>query len=149
MELRYQLSLGANKKLEENDNSQPRTRKYQRSLKMSLPTSRQAHSQPQDQIRYQSRGRWRRKQVAGTHMRVFLVWLLILPMRAYRLLLSPWIGHSCRFQPSCSVYAIEALETHGPVHGLWLTLRRVARCNPCGGSGYDPVPSVSNRKNEK
>ena len=149
MELRYQLSLGANKKLEENDNSQPRTRKYQRSLKMSLPTSRQAHSQPQDQIRYQSRGRWRRKQVAGTHMRVFLVWLLILPVRAYRLLLSPWIGHSCRFQPSCSVYAIEALETHGPVHGLWLTLRRVARCNPCGGSGYDPVPSVSNRKNEK
>ena len=82
-------------------------------------------------------------------MRVFLVWLLILPVRAYRLLLSPWIGHSCRFQPSCSVYAIEALETHGPVHGLWLTLRRVARCNPCGGSGYDPVPSVSNRKNEK
>ena len=149
MELRYQLSLGANKKLEENDNSQPRTRKYQRSLKMSLPTSRQAHSQPQDQIRYQSRGRWRRKQVAGTHMRVFLVWLLILPVRAYRLLLSPWIGHSCRFQPSCSVYAIEALETHGPVHGLWLTLRRVARCNPYGGSGYDPVPSVSNRKNEK
>ena len=149
MELRYQLSSGANKKLEENDNSQPRTRKYQRSLKMSLPTSRQAHSQPQDQIRYQSRGRWRRKQVAGTHMRVFLVWLLILPVRAYRLLLSPWIGHSCRFQPSCSVYAIEALETHGPVHGLWLTLRRVARCNPCGGSGYDPVPSVSNRKNEK
>ena len=149
MELRYQLSLGANKKLEENDNSQPRTRKYQRSLKMSLPTSRQAHSQPQDQIRYQSRGRWRRKQVAGTHMRVFLVWLLILPVRAYRLLLSPWIGHSYRFQPSCSVYAIEALETHGPVHGLWLTLRRVARCNPCGGSGYDPVPSVSNRKNEK
>ena len=149
MGLRYQLSLGANKKLEENDNSQPRTRKYQRSLKMSLPTSRQAHSQPQDQIRYQSRGRWRRKQVAGTHMRVFLVWLLILPVRAYRLLLSPWIGHSCRFQPSCSVYAIEALETHGPVHGLWLTLRRVARCNPCGGSGNDPVPSVSNRKNEK
>ena len=149
MELRYQLSLGANKKLEENDNSQPRTRKYQRSLKMSLPTSRQAHSQPQDQIRYQSRGRWRRKQVAGTHMRVFLVWLLILPVRAYRLLLSPWIGHSCRFQASCSVYAIEALETYGPVHGLWQTLRRVARCNPCGRSGYNPIPSVSNRKNEK
>ena len=149
MELRYQLSLGANKKLEESDYSQPQTRKNQRSLKMSLPTSHQAYSQPQNQIRYQSRGRWRRKQVAGTHMRVFLVWLLILPVRAYRLLLSPWIGHSCRFQPSCSVYAIEALETHGPVHGLWLTLRRVARCNPCGGSGYDPVPSVSNRKNEK
>ena len=149
MGLRYQLSLGANKKLEESDYSQPQTRKNQRSLKMSLPTSHQAYSKPQDQIRYQSRGRWRRKQVAGTQMRVFLVWLLILPVRAYRLLLSPWIGHSCRFQPSCSVYAIEALETHGPVHGLWLTLRRVARCNPCGGSGYDPVPSVSNRKNEK
>ena len=82
-------------------------------------------------------------------MRVLLVWLLILPVRAYRLLLSPWISHSCRFQPSCSVYAIEALETHGPVRGLWLTLRRVARCYPFGGSGYDPVPSVSNRKTEK
>ncbi|MEM9427493.1 MAG: membrane protein insertion efficiency factor YidD [Pseudomonadota bacterium] len=73
-------------------------------------------------------------------MRASVTWLLILPIRAYRLILSPWIGHSCRFQPSCSAYAIEALETHGPVRGLWLTLRRLARCNPWGGSGLDPVP---------
>lgn len=82
-------------------------------------------------------------------MKAALVWLLILPIRAYRLLLSPWIGHSCRFQPSCSFYAIEALETHGPVRGLGLTLRRLGRCNPLGGSGYDPVPPASHRKTVK
>ncbi|MEL6934542.1 MAG: membrane protein insertion efficiency factor YidD [Pseudomonadota bacterium] len=78
-------------------------------------------------------------------MRAFFTWLLILPIRAYRVLLSPSIGHSCRFQPSCSVYAIEALETHGPLRGLWLTIVRIARCNPWGGSGYDPVPPVADR----
>ncbi len=74
------------------------------------------------------------------------VWLLILPIRAYRLLLSPWLGHACRFQPSCSAYAIEALQTHGPLRGLWLTLHRLARCNPWGGSGYDPVPPTIPRE---
>lgn len=73
-------------------------------------------------------------------MRAAAIWALTLPIRAYRLLLSPWVGHSCRFQPTCSVYAIEALETHGPLRGLWLTVRRLVRCNPWGGSGYDPVP---------
>ncbi|MBY8978269.1 membrane protein insertion efficiency factor YidD [Rhodobacteraceae bacterium NNCM2] len=79
-------------------------------------------------------------------MRKAIVWILILPILAYRLFLSPWLGHSCRFQPSCSAYAIEALQTHGPVRGLWLTLRRLARCNPCGGCGYDPVPPAAARK---
>lgn len=65
-------------------------------------------------------------------MRPTLVWLLILPIRAYRLILSPWLGHSCRFQPSCSVYGIEALQTHGPMRGFWLALGRLARCNPWG-----------------
>lgn len=51
-------------------------------------------------------------------MRAVLTWILILPMRGYRLILSPWLGHSCRFQPSCSAYATEALETHGPLRGL-------------------------------
>ncbi|WP_435166305.1 membrane protein insertion efficiency factor YidD [Falsirhodobacter sp. 1013] len=69
-----------------------------------------------------------------------LAHLAALPVRAYRLLLSPWIGHACRFQPTCSVYALEALEKHGGVVGSWLTLRRLARCHPWGGSGYDPVP---------
>lgn len=79
-------------------------------------------------------------------MRPVVIWLLILPIRGYRVFLSPWLGHSCRFQPTCSAYAIEALEIHGPLRGLWLTVRRLARCNPWGGSGYDPVPPVSVRK---
>ena len=66
--------------------------------------------------------------------------LLALPVRAYRLVLSPWMGHGCRFQPTCSAYALEALERHGGVRGGWIAVRRIARCRPGGGSGYDPVP---------
>ena len=66
--------------------------------------------------------------------------LVALPVRAYRLLLSPWVGHACRFQPTCSAYALEALERHGALQGGWLTLRRIGRCHPWGGWGYDPVP---------
>ena len=66
--------------------------------------------------------------------------LLALPVRAYRLLASPWVGHGCRFQPTCSAYALEALETHGALRGGWLALRRVLRCHPWGGSGIDNVP---------
>ena len=60
--------------------------------------------------------------------------------RAYKLTLSPLIGRQCRFLPTCSDYAAEALITHGPWRGAWLATRRVCRCNPWGGSGYDPVP---------
>jgi uncharacterized protein len=66
--------------------------------------------------------------------------VLALPIRAYRLVLSPWIGHACRFQPTCSAYALEALERHGALRGGWLALRRIARCHPFGGSGIDNVP---------
>lgn len=66
--------------------------------------------------------------------------LLALPVRAYRLIFSPWVGHSCRFQPTCSQYALDALAKHGGVRGGWLTLVRMLRCNPWGGAGYDPVP---------
>ncbi|MCB2110684.1 MAG: membrane protein insertion efficiency factor YidD [Defluviimonas sp.] len=66
--------------------------------------------------------------------------LFALPVRAYRLFLSPWLGHSCRYQPTCSAYALEALERHGAIRGGWLALRRIGRCHPWGGSGYDPVP---------
>lgn len=61
-------------------------------------------------------------------------------VRAYRLLLSPWLGSSCRFEPTCSVYALEALERHGAATGSYLTLRRLARCQPWCQGGCDPVP---------
>jgi uncharacterized protein len=69
-----------------------------------------------------------------------LAQIVALPVRAYRLLLSPWVGHGCRFHPTCSVYALEALETHGALKGTWLAARRIARCHPWGGSGIDNVP---------
>jgi putative membrane protein insertion efficiency factor len=72
-------------------------------------------------------------------------YLLALPIRAYRLVASPWVGHGCRFQPTCSAYAIEALETHGALRGGWLALCRVLRCHPWGGSGIDNVPEPQAR----
>jgi hypothetical protein len=66
--------------------------------------------------------------------------LAILLIRGYQLLLSPLVGGSCRFEPSCSAYAVQAIETHGAVRGLALAARRVGRCHPFGGHGYDPVP---------
>lgn len=66
--------------------------------------------------------------------------LLSLPVRAYRLFISPLLGTNCRYAPSCSAYAVEALMTHGAVRGTWLATRRICRCHPWGGSGYDPVP---------
>jgi putative membrane protein insertion efficiency factor len=60
--------------------------------------------------------------------------------RAYKLTLSPFFGQSCRFLPTCSDYAREALLVHGPAKGGWLTVRRLCKCHPFGGSGYDPVP---------
>ena len=69
-----------------------------------------------------------------------LAFALSLPVRAYRLLFSPWVGHGCRYQPTCSAYALEALEKHGGIKGAWLAIRRIGRCHPLGSSGYDPVP---------
>lgn len=66
--------------------------------------------------------------------------LLLIPIYFYRYALSPMFPPTCRFTPTCSQYAIEALKKHGPIKGLWLTLRRLLRCHPWGGSGYDPVP---------
>ena len=61
-------------------------------------------------------------------------------IRLYQLLVSPWLGGNCRFEPTCSAYAIDALERHGVLRGGWLALKRIGRCHPWGGSGYDPVP---------
>jgi hypothetical protein len=61
-------------------------------------------------------------------------------IRAYQLLLSPVMPACCRFTPSCSAYAIEAIAAHGPVAGSWLALRRISRCHPWNDGGYDPVP---------
>jgi hypothetical protein len=66
------------------------------------------------------------------------------PIHAYRYFISPLLAPSCRFSPTCSAYALEALSRHGPFKGSWLALRRLARCHPIallgGGQGYDPVP---------
>lgn len=61
-------------------------------------------------------------------------------VRGYQLTLSPMLGPGCRFEPSCSSYALEAIGRHGLVRGSWLTARRIVRCNPFGGCGIDPVP---------
>jgi len=73
-------------------------------------------------------------------------YLVTLPIRGYRALLSPLVGPRCRFAPSCSAYAVEAIERHGVARGLWLALRRVARCHPWHQGGYDPVPPASTEK---
>lgn len=69
-----------------------------------------------------------------------LAYVISLPVRAYRLVLSPWLGRSCRYQPTCSAYTLEALEKHGALKGSWLAAKRISSCHPLGGSGYDPVP---------
>lgn len=66
--------------------------------------------------------------------------VLIMLVRVYQIVLSPLLPASCRYYPSCSTYAVEALERHGALRGGWLTLRRLARCNPFRPGGYDPVP---------
>lgn len=70
----------------------------------------------------------------------FLAKMLILPIRFYQKFISPLTPPSCRFTPTCSQYAIEALRKHGPIKGTYLAIRRILRCHPLGGSGYDPVP---------
>lgn len=76
----------------------------------------------------------------GAALARILAWPLIALVGIYRLLISPWLGNNCRFAPSCSAYTLEALRAHGAFHGTALSVRRIARCHPWGGSGYDPVP---------
>jgi putative membrane protein insertion efficiency factor len=78
--------------------------------------------------------------------------VLALPLRGlvwiYRYAVSPLLGANCRFQPTCSAYAEEALRRHGAFKGGWLAIKRIARCHPWGGSGYDPVPGSDERADE-
>lgn len=67
-------------------------------------------------------------------------YLLMAPIRLYQLVISPWLPPVCRYQPTCSRYAMEALRKHGAVKGSWLAVRRILRCAPWGGTGFDPVP---------
>lgn len=64
----------------------------------------------------------------------------ILLIKLYQWIISPLLGPSCRFTPSCSNYALEAFKKYGPLKGLWLTIKRISRCHPWGGHGHDPVP---------
>lgn len=73
-------------------------------------------------------------------MHQLLKQILILPIRFYRVAISPMLGPKCRFQPTCSRYAIDAIEEWGIFKGTWLALRRIFKCHPWGPFGYDPVP---------
>jgi putative membrane protein insertion efficiency factor len=80
-----------------------------------------------------------------------LSFVLIVLVRTYQIVVSPLLhmiagpGMGCRFEPTCSRYAIEALKVHGPIRGLWLATKRILRCHPMGGHGYDPVPPRESR----
>ena len=73
-------------------------------------------------------------------MMKFLGLILIFPIKTYQILISPLLGLSCRFSPTCSQYAVEAIQKHGPLKGSWLAFKRIIRCHPWGGCGHDPVP---------
>lgn len=69
-----------------------------------------------------------------------LSWPFIILIRFYQYVVSPWLGPKCRFTPSCSQYGLEAFKKYGAFKGFWLTIKRIARCHPWGGHGFDPVP---------
>lgn len=70
----------------------------------------------------------------------FFSFILIIPVKIYQWLISPWLPNSCRYTPTCSHYTIDALKTHGPIKGFFLALRRIFSCHQWGGHGWDPVP---------
>jgi uncharacterized protein len=90
--------------------------------------------------------KWRRVDVPinGWHerrwLRSLLTQLFVLPILAYQYLIAPLLTDCCRFYPCCSSYTKEAISKHGMMKGIWMGIRRLARCHPWGGSGYDPVP---------
>jgi putative membrane protein insertion efficiency factor len=76
-------------------------------------------------------------------------WLFILPIRFYQYAISPLLGPRCRFKPTCSHYAVEAIEEWGVLKGGWLALKRIGKCHPWGPWGYDPVPKKTDKEEEK
>lgn len=76
----------------------------------------------------------------GYELKNILVYPFVLLIRGYQKFISPFTPSSCRYTPTCSHYAVEALEKHGLLKGGWLAIKRIGSCNPWGGSGYDPVP---------
>lgn len=74
------------------------------------------------------------------YISIFLSYILIIPIKIYQWFISPWLPNSCRYTPTCSHYAIEALKTHGIIKGFFLATRRIFSCHQWGGHGYDPVP---------
>jgi putative membrane protein insertion efficiency factor len=96
------------------------------------------------QLRSARRRRAAAEHDAVTHQRV-LREVAVLPLRLYRLMLSPLLPPSCRFHPPCSAYAVEAVVRYGIARGGWLAVRRVARCRPASPGGHDPVPSIASR----
>jgi putative membrane protein insertion efficiency factor len=76
-------------------------------------------------------------------------WLFILPIRFYQYAISPLLGPRCRFQPTCSHYAVEAIEEWGVLKGGWLALKRIGKCHPWGPWGYDPVPKKAEEGKEE
>lgn len=79
-----------------------------------------------------------------TTLRKIFTLILVMLIRAYQVTLSPFFGRQCRYVPTCSQYAIEAVKTHGPFRGTWMAMRRIARCHPFVKGGYDPVPPSRN-----
>ncbi len=75
-----------------------------------------------------------------------IVYPFVWAIRFYQAAISPYLGSSCRYTPTCSQYTIEALQTHGLITGGWLAIRRITSCHPWGGSGYDPVPTKEELK---
>ncbi|MCD8185003.1 MAG: membrane protein insertion efficiency factor YidD [Rikenellaceae bacterium] len=82
--------------------------------------------------------KYSRKYRNGWRLALILPWVLLI--RVYKSAVSPWLPSACRFTPTCSQYALEALRKHGPIKGLYLSVRRILRCHPWGPHGYDPVP---------
>ncbi|MEJ8606659.1 membrane protein insertion efficiency factor YidD [Riemerella anatipestifer] len=76
-----------------------------------------------------------------------LIFPLVILIKFYQNAISPWLGNNCRYQPTCSHYMLQALTKHGLLSGFWLSIKRIGRCHPWGGSGYDPVSEKKHKIN--